>query len=163
MKAWMWCVLLGAILLVPSIHVRADDWDGLFATTGFRSRHDAGAGKGKVDSKGRQVLDYNHSNNGVGIVLRFHEDYSLTMGTYFNSLYQDTVYMGFGYQPYHYRTEYLGTWSAGVVTVLATGYNKSDKVIVPLPIVNYQYKRVGINFIVLPSIVYSAQLQFKLN
>lgn len=154
-------ILLFCILLVPSIHVRADDWDGLFATTGFRSRHDAGAGKGKVDSQGRQVLDYQHNNQGIGVALRFHEDWSLVMGQYANSLYQDTVYVGFGYQPYHYNTKY-GNWSAGVVTVLATGYTKNDRIIVPLPAVTYTYGRVGFNAIIVPSVVYSIQATVRL-
>lgn len=154
-------ILLFLILLVPSIHVRADDWDGVFLTSGFRSRHDAGAGKGKVDSKGRQVLDYNHSNTGGGLALRFHDDWSLVIGEYYNSLYQDTVYVGFGYQPYHYNTRF-GNWSAGVVTVLATGYTKNDRIIVPLPAVSYTWGPVGCNLILIPSVVYSMQLTVKL-
>lgn len=114
-----------------------DDW--LVLTVG--SRH---------SSRG-----YNEHNWGLGIEHGFNDNWRGVFGTYRNSYYRQTVYVGAMYQPWRV----LG-WRVGGATFLASGYDRRP-VLIPFPSLSYEQKDWGLNLgPILPTVV-GFQVKFR--
>ena len=119
----------------------------VWLTTGVRSYHDD-----------RQP-GYNENNTGYGLEMRFDGEHAIYVGHYQNSLYRLTEYVGYAWQPINVKGVHIG-----FLNVIATGYTKTGRgtIIAPVPIASYDWERIGINAIIIPSVVTAIQLKVKL-
>lgn len=114
---------------------------------------------------------YRENNNGIGLEWQLNKKYTLVAGEYQNSLYQKADYIGYRWTPWH-----AAGFSAGFTTILITGYTYDchtvgthDKyctpanrpALAPVPTITYEYKSIGLNIFVVPTIVTAVQLRIK--
>lgn len=93
---------------------------------------------------------FNENNRGIGLEYRASEDVSLMAGRYFNSVRRNTNYAGVMYQPLR-----IGDVRIGLTAGLMTGYpnmNDGAAFFAAIPMASYEFRRVGINFGVIPSV-----------
>lgn len=127
----------------------------VWLTTGEWSRHN-----NNVDcpGPGKSCQErYRQNNTGIGLQLDMDRDYTAVAGYYHNSIRNETFYIGGAWTPLH-----EGRAKFGVVGAMASGYWYT-----PIPIGGlygtYEYERVGINLMWLPSVVMAIQFKVKLN
>lgn len=151
-------ILLFLFILIPiNVHaecstisppcVAAKDPVTIWLTTGVRSYHED------------RVTPYNENNTGYGLEIRFDCDHALYVGHYQNSIHRLSEYVGYAWQPVTF-----GNLHIGFLNVIATGYTKTGRgtIIAPVPMASYDWKSVGINVIIIPSIVTAIQLKVKI-
>lgn len=91
----------------------------------------------------------NDSNPGLGVEYRFSSVASVTAGRFYNSDREYSNYAGIYYQPFA-----IGDVRLGAVVGGFNGYPKMrDGGWFPaiIPVASYEYKRVGLNFAIIPS------------
>jgi hypothetical protein len=112
-----------------------------------------------------QVTDFNSINYGFGGEYKFSSVASLTAGTFRNSNYHQSNYLGIYWQPLA-----IGPVNIGLVTGFFNGYqNNNNGGFFPaiLPAFTIEGKWVGVNLIVIPTIgdrvsgALSLQFKFK--
>jgi hypothetical protein len=120
--------------------------DSLWLTSGFWSRHN-------------QQAHYHYRQDNVGIGLSYELPYDLNImaGTYINSNNGRSDYIAASYLPLHI----LGV-HVGVLGGYDSGYSFAKFYPPVIPFASYEYSRVGINVIWVPSLVIAAQLKVKL-
>ena len=113
-------------------------------------------------------LDLREDNWGFGAEVQLKANHALIAGTFINSEYERSRYLGYGWHPLHWDVGGADV-SLGVVAAALDGYprNKNgDWFPVVLPVLAVQGERLGVNLTVIPTIedhVYGAiALQFKL-
>ena len=97
-----------------------------------------------------QNKDFNSVNYGLGLEYQFSSVASLTLGTYRNSYYQTSNYIGAYWQPLA-----VGPFHIGVVAGGFNGYaNTQNGGWFPavLPVVSVEGELIGLNLIIIPSI-----------
>lgn len=97
-----------------------------------------------------QNKDFNSVNYGLGLEYQFSSVASVTIGTYRNSYYQTSNYIGAYWQPLA-----VGPFHVGVVAGGFNGYSNTqngDWFPAILPVVSIEGERVGLNLIIIPSI-----------
>jgi len=97
-----------------------------------------------------QNREFNAVNYGVGVEYQFSTVASVTIGTYRNSYYQTSNYVGAYWMPLA-----LGPFNLGVVAGGFNGYlNTQNGGWFPaaLPVISIEGKWVGLNLIIIPSI-----------
>ncbi len=108
----------------------------------------------------------NSHNPGWGIDYRFSTTTSITGGKFFNSVWQDSNYLGISWHPLA-----VGPFRFGMFAGLLDGYPRMESggtFFAAVPAISAEYGRLGANLIVIPSIrdkVYggiSLQLKLKL-
>ena len=111
-----------------------------------------------------QDRGFNSVNYGIGGEYKFSSVASVTAGTFRNSDYHPSSYLGVYWQPIA-----IGPVNIGLVTGFFNGYQTSNNggwFPAILPAFTYEGKRVGVNLIVIPTIgdrVYGAlSLQLKI-
>lgn len=89
---------------------------------------------------------HNESNSGIGCVKEFNEETRITLGTYQNSWWRQTVFVSMSYKYWHISEN----WSSIITGGLATGYT-SD--IIPAAFVEFRYdvtKKLDLSFALVP-------------
>jgi hypothetical protein len=106
----------------------------------------------------------NNNNPGLGVEYRYSTVSSVTAGRFHNSDWQISNYAAWYWQPFR-----LGSMRIGALLGAMDGYPRTrdgDWFLMALPIASYEYKNIGINLTVVPTIkdtVYgSLTLQLKL-
>jgi len=111
--------------------------------------------------------DLDDTNPGIGVEYRINSRTSLAVGRYHNSVHEMTNYVAAYYQPWK-----LGPFRLGAIVGLFDGYPKiRHGAVFPavLPTASFEYKRVGVNIILLPTVgekmsgLISFQLKFKVS
>ena len=112
--------------------------------------------------------DLREDNWGFGAEVEFNADHVAMAGTYLNSNWARSDYVGYQWRPLHWKPGGVNV-HAGVIVALIDGYpNMRDGGWYPaaLPLLAIQGKRLGMNFTIVPTIddrLYGAiALQFKL-
>jgi len=123
-------IILGVLALWMKTGQAAEDW--LVVTVG--SRHDEPG--------------YNEKNWGIGVEHGLSRDWRALAGTYRNSYYRQTVYVGAA------RTLWRsGNWLFGITGMIVTGYGDRPEPVF-FPAIAYEGRTFGVNFgPVLPSVV----------
>lgn len=108
---------------------------------------------------------YNESNGGVGLEVHTSDQLAFIAGTFTNSEYDRSEYAAVAWQPLSY-----GPLKFGAVGGVMNGYanNRNGGVFpVILPMVSFEYKRVGMNMMIAPNLrgpgAFMFQFKFKLN
>jgi hypothetical protein len=108
--------------------------------------------------------DLNNNNLGLGVEYRYSTINSITAGRFHNSDRQVTSYAAWYWQPLE-----SGPVRLGMLIGALNGYPRArngDWFLMAIPVASYEYKNIGINLTVVPTIkdtVYgSLTLQFKL-
>lgn len=94
--------------------------------------------------------DFNSVNYGIGVEYKFSNTLSATTGTYRNSYYNQSNYLGVYWQPVSF-----GPVDIGVVAGGFNGYSNTNNggwFPALLPVLTIEGKRVGLNVIVIPTI-----------
>lgn len=145
LAALLFSILAGLMLGAFAQSAQADD--ELWLTSGMWSRH-----------PNEDHYHYNQHNVGIGLAYTTGNQYTFVMGEYDNSLRQHSEYIGIINQPYTW-----GHWHFGYLAGFVSGYTKTPKFYPAVaPVVTLQYKYVGINLIVVPSVVTAVQVKVKL-
>ncbi len=134
--------LLIAILFRSAL---ADD-DSLWVTTGLRSWH-----------TNEGYWHYRQNNDWLGLSYEMPHDINVVAGTYMNSDYNRTNYLGAMYQPLN-----LFGVHVGLLGGFFSGYTSARLTTPLIPMASYEYRRVGVNLFWIPSIVTALQLKVKL-
>ena len=91
----------------------------------------------------------NDSNPGLGLEYRYSTVASVTAGRFYNSDREYSNYLGWYYQPVT-----LGPFRLGAVLGAFNGYPKMREggwFPAAIPVISYEYKRVGLNLGIVPS------------
>lgn len=147
-----WARYLIVVLGVAALGIAIGLWltpakadDGLWITSGMWSRH-----------PNEQHYQYNQHNVGIGLAYQ-RGNYNLVAGEYDNSLRHHSNYLGIINQPYS-----LGPVRIGYLAGFVSGYTKTPAFAPAVaPVLSYEYRKVGINLIVIPSVVTAIQLKIK--
>ena len=101
---------------------------------------------------------YNQKNSGWGLAYEDHDhDHTYIVGDYFNSVRQDSKYIGMIHDPWS-----VGPVRFGYMAGLISGYSTSPRYIpVAAPMASYEYRGIGLNFVWVPSVVVAVQLKVK--
>lgn len=94
-------------------------------------------------------MGFRDNNYGLGVQFQFSSSQSAVAGYYRNSEDFASHYIGWAWQPLS-----LGRARIGLVAVAMDGYPKMDNgrwFLGALPLVSFEYRRVGINFTVIPT------------
>ncbi len=142
-------------LLVPDAQAESQ-YPDIWITSGFYSYHF------DRDIKRRE------DNTGWGVEAAFSDRHAVLGGTFINSEFERTYYAGYLWRPL--RTDLAGVnIAAGLALLALDGYprvNNGGWFPVVLPGVSVEYKRVGLNFTVIPTIQNhvdgAVAVQFKL-
>ena len=97
-----------------------------------------------------QSKDFNSVNYGIGVEYQFSSVASLTIGTYRNSYYQTSNYVGAYWQPLA-----IGPFHVGVVAGGFNGYSNTQNggwFPAVLPVISIEGDWVGLNLIIIPTI-----------
>lgn len=95
---------------------------------------------------------YNEHNWGLGLEHGVSEYWRLVVGTYKNSFYRDTIYLGAMYTPFSFAAA-GGTVRLGGAVLYASGY-EPQPVVLPFPMIAYEQKHWGLNVgPILPTVV----------
>jgi hypothetical protein len=133
------------------------NWEGktqVWLNAGFLSYH--------FDRK----KDYREDNWGFGAEAVLRPDHAAVIGTYLNSDYHRSRYVGYQWRPLHWQPLGLDV-HAGVTVNLVDGYpsmQDKDWFIAPIPVVAVEGRRFGANFVLLPNKhggALAVQLKFK--
>ena len=108
---------------------------------------------------------YNENNMGFGIEYRLNPEVAVIAGGYYNSVRQNTSYLGVTYQPWT-----MGEWKLGAAMGLMDGYPALERggvFFAALPMASYEGKMFGVNLGIIPSIpkvdgAIVIQLKFRL-
>jgi len=104
---------------------------------------------------------YNERNSGLGFEHHITDNWAVAGGSYKNSYFRRSNYMGAVYTPWHYGTPDGLKASIGGALWFVSGYEENP-VPIPFGVVALEHKRVGMNIGVSPVVV-MFQLKFKLN
>jgi len=136
--------LTAGILLTSAAHgedlfhiIESKPLNEVWLNAGFYSRHF------------QRDKNLNDSNPGLGVEYRFSSVASVTAGRFYNSDREYSNYAGIYYQPFA-----IGNVRLGAVVGAFNGYPKMrDGGWFPaiIPVASYEYKRVGLNFAIIPS------------
>ena len=132
------CALLGAAHANPFERIEKQPLNEVWLNAGMYSYH--------FDRDD----DLDDTTPGFGAEYRFNSRTSIAVGRYHNSVYKMSNYVAAYYQPWK-----LGPFRLGAIVGVFDGYPKiRDGKVFPavLPVASYEYKRVGVNIIVLPTI-----------
>lgn len=120
--------------------------DSLWVMTGFNSWH---------NNEGHW---HNRQNNdGIGLSYEMPHDLNIVAGTYIDSNNKRSNYLGATYQP----LDILGI-HLGVLGGYVSGYRFVSVIPPVIPFASYEYRRVGINLIWVPTVLTAVQLKIKL-
>lgn len=134
--------LLALALALP-LYANADD---LWVSTGLWSRH-----------PNEDHYKYNQHNVGIGLSYE-KNNYAFVLGEYDNSLRKHSDYIGVINYPYN-----LGPVRFGYLAGFVSGYTERPQFMPAVaPVVSYEYRSIGVNFVIIPSVVTAVQLKFKL-
>jgi hypothetical protein len=122
----------------------APSYPSIWLTSGFVSRHFANQNQ------------YTQANPGLGLALKQNDNWTFTAGRFRNSLGDSSRYVQAQWAPSALQTKWgelkmLPSISAGVVD----GYKveRNGKIFpTALPLVKFEYRRIGLNLIYVPSI-----------
>ena len=137
-------VALSAGILLTSAH--AED---LFHTIDSKPLNEVWLNAGFYSRHFQRDKNLNDSNPGFGVEYRFSSVASATAGRFYNSDREYSNYVGIYYQPFA-----IGDVRLGAVVGGFNGYPKMrDGGWFPaiIPVASYEYKRVGLNFAIIPS------------
>lgn len=140
--------LLALILLLATTPAWADTWIS------------ASLGSYHFD----RSVDHQEHNWGWGLEQSITPTIDFVLGSYNNSIYDRSHYIGIDYLPLQYNGVKLG-----VVTGMVDGYKANNGNYAPMiaPIVEYEYKRVGFNLLFIPPLegasgLIGFQVKFKI-
>lgn len=106
---------------------------------------------GSISHHFNRDMRFNERNWGFGAEYKFDAEYSVFGGFYRNSMFETTRYAGLSYTPFK-----IGQARLGVIGGVADGYegmNSGGFFPMISPVISIEGERVGVNFIVIPSIV----------
>lgn len=98
--------------------------------------------------------DLREDNIGVGVEVLLNPNHGLMAGTFVNSDRQRTRYGAYQWRPLHRELANV-TYSAGLIAAALDGYPRvrnGDWFIAALPLVSVEWKRIGINFTIIPTV-----------
>jgi hypothetical protein len=142
---WIFALILG---VAPSAAVAQEqlprNWEGktqVWLNAGFLSYH--------FDRN----KDYREDNWGLGAEAVFRPDHVAVIGTYLNSDYHRSRYIGYQWRPLHWQPWGLDV-HGGITVSVVDGYpSMVDKgwFIAPTPVLAVEGKRFGANFVLIPN------------
>jgi len=137
---------LAMLALAASPGARADD---LFQWTESQPLSQTWLNGGFYSYHYQRDKGLNDSNPGLGVEYRYSTVSSVTAGRFYNSDREYSNYLGWYYQPVT-----VGPFRLGLVAGGFNGYPKMrDGGWFPaaIPVISYEYKRVGLNLAIVPS------------
>ena len=160
--------IVTAVLVVTSLPTlsntaQADTWDS-FNFIDSKPISEVWLNPGFYSYHFESDLNLNNNNLGFGAEYRYSTRHSVTAGRFNNSDRQISSYAAWNWQPVEIGSIRLG----GLIGVI-DGYPKTKNgewFVIALPVASYEYKNLGINLTIVPSVkdlVYGAiSLQLKL-
>lgn len=140
-------ILLLIFLSACSTCLADEPKDSLWLTSGMWSRH-----------PNEDHYHYNQHNMGIGLSYE-HNNYNFVLGEYDNSLRQHSDYIGIINHPWS-----VGQVKLGYLAGFVSGYSVHPQFMPAVaPVASYEFdNRIGVNLVVVPSVVTAIQVKVRL-
>ena len=136
------CAVISGIAARSSAAAEENAWPQVWINPGVYSYH--------FDRNS----DNREDNTGFGIEFQITDDHMLMAGSYINSADTRTHYGLYAWRPLHWDVSSV-RFSAGIAIAAFDGYQSyrdGDWFFAPLPLLAVEWKRVGVNFTLVPKV-----------